>query len=194
MAIINSTLPLILLSLTAAVVAAVPASPAASFIRSSCRATTYPAVCVQSLSTYAGAIRGSPRQLVATALSVSVERARATEAFVHRLTKFRGLKRREYAAIKDCLEEVSDSVDRLSKSVAELQRMGRARGPEYTWHLSNLQTWVSAALTDDSTCADGFSGRALDGRIKNSIRTRMTHVGQVTSNALALCNKYAGNY
>ncbi|KAL0400883.1 UNVERIFIED_CONTAM: hypothetical protein Slati_4118200 [Sesamum latifolium] len=178
----------------AAAVAVATTNPAASFIRTSCRATTYPAVCVQSLSTYATVIQKSPKQLVMTALSVSVDKAQSTKTFVSRLTKFRGLKPREYAAIKDCLEEVSDSVDRLSKSVQELKRLGRAGGPEYIWHLSNLQTWVSAALTDDSTCLDGFSGRALNGRIKTSIRARMNNVAQVTSNALALCNKYAGKY
>ncbi|EYU24974.1 hypothetical protein ABFS82_06G045200 [Erythranthe guttata] len=165
-----------------------------SFIRTSCRATTYPSVCVQSLYTHAAAIKKSPKQLVTTALSVSVEKAQSTKTFVSMLTRFRGLKPREYAAIKDCLEEVSDSVDRLSKSVKELKKLGPARGPEFVWHMSNLQTWVSAALTDDSTCMDGFSGRAMNGRIKSSIRARMTHVAQVTSNALALCNRFAGKY
>ncbi|KAL7107305.1 hypothetical protein ACP275_06G046100 [Erythranthe tilingii] len=174
--------------------AAAATTTTTSFIRTSCRATTYPSVCVQSLYTYAAAIKKSPQQLVTTALSVSVEKAQSTKTFVSRLTKFRGLKPREYAAIKDCLEEVSDSVDRLSKSVKELKKLGPARGPEFVWHMSNLQTWVSAALTDDSTCMDGFSGRALNGRIKSSIRARMTNVAQVTSNALALCNRFAGKY
>ncbi|GFP88274.1 21 kDa protein [Phtheirospermum japonicum] len=169
------------------------ADPAASFIRSSCRATTYPSVCVQSLSSYASTIRKNPKQLVMTALAVSVERAQSTKSFVRKLSKLRGLKPREYAAIKDCVEQVSDSVDRLSDSARELKRLGRARGPEFIWHMSNLQTWVSAALTDDSTCMDGFSGRALDGRVKSSVRARLTSVAQVTSNALALCNQFAGN-
>ncbi|KAL8519190.1 hypothetical protein ACS0TY_010214 [Phlomoides rotata] len=168
------------------------AAGATSFVRASCRATTYPAVCVQSLSTYAASINKSQKQLVLTALSVSVDRAESTKAFVAKLTRFRGLKPREKSALKDCLEEVSDSVERLSKSVRELKNMGRARGPEYIWHMSNLQTWISAALTDESTCTDGFSGRAVNGRIKSSIRARMTNVAQVTSNALALCNKYGG--
>ncbi|KAI3471059.1 hypothetical protein Pfo_027722 [Paulownia fortunei] len=168
--------------------------PAANFVRTSCRATTYPAVCIQSLSTYASIINKSPRQLVITALSVSVDRAQSTKTFVAKLTKFHGLKPKEHAALKDCLEEVSDSVDKLSKSVRELKNMGRARGPEFIWHMSNLQTWVSAALTDDSTCTDGFAGQALNGRIKSSIRARMTNVAHVTSNALALCNKFGGKY
>ncbi|KAL2248588.1 UNVERIFIED_CONTAM: hypothetical protein Sindi_2332500 [Sesamum indicum] len=179
---------------SAAATTVAAADPASSFIRTSCKATTYPAVCVESLSAYASTIHKSPRQLVMTALSVSVKRAESTKAFVAKLTKFHGLKPRERSALKDCLEEVSDSVDRLSKSVRELKKMGRARGPEFAWHMSNLQTWVSAALTDESTCMDGFAGRAVNGRIKTSIRARMTNVAQVTSNALALCNKFAGKY
>ncbi|KAG8381489.1 hypothetical protein BUALT_Bualt06G0127100 [Buddleja alternifolia] len=163
-----------------------------SFITTSCRVTTYPTICVQSLSPYASTVGKSPKQLVTTALSVSVNRAESARTFVAKLTKFRGLKPKEYEALKDCLEEVSDSVDRLSKSVRELKNAGRAGGPEYIWHMSNLQTWVSAALTDDTTCQDGFAGRALNGRIKSSIRARMTNVAHVTSNALALCNKFAG--
>ncbi|KAG6426473.1 hypothetical protein SASPL_110696 [Salvia splendens] len=185
---------LIILSLVYASASASATNPAGSFIRSSCKATTYPAVCEKSLSTYASSINKSPRQLVMTALTVSVHTAESTKSFVAKLTKFRGLKPRERSAIKDCLEEISDSVDRLSKSVKELKNLGRGKGPEFTWHMSNLQTWVSAALTDDSTCSDGFAGRALNGRIKNSIRTRMTNVAQVTSNALALCNKFADKY
>jgi pectinesterase inhibitor-like protein len=111
-----------------ATAAAAASNPAASFIRTSCGATTYPKVCVQSLQTYASSIQRNPRKLVMTALSVTVDRAQSTRAFVSKLTKFRGLKPREYAAIKDCLEEVNDSVDRLTKSVKELKRLGHDRG------------------------------------------------------------------
>ncbi|KAG8390261.1 hypothetical protein BUALT_Bualt01G0065300 [Buddleja alternifolia] len=182
-------------SASAATTTAAAINPATTnFIKNSCKATTYPTVCFQSLSPYASAINKSPRQLVSTALTVSVDRAQSTKTFVAKLNKIHGLKPKEYAALKDCLEEISDSADRLSKSVRELKNMGSARGPEYSWHMSNLQTWVSAALTDESSCMDGFSGRAMDGRIKSSIRARMTNVAQVTSNALALCNHFSGKY
>lgn len=186
------TLSLLYLSTpTTSAAAATATSPAASFVRNSCKATSYPALCFKSLSTYAAAINKNPAQLVVAALTVSVDTAEQTKSFVEKLTRFKGLKPRETAAVKDCYEEISDSVDRLSKSAKELKNMGRAKGPEFIWHMSNLQTWVSAAMTDDSTCSDGFAGRALNGRIKNSIRARMTNLAHVTSNALALCNKYA---
>ncbi|KAE9451660.1 hypothetical protein RHGRI_027781 [Rhododendron griersonianum] len=162
-----------------------------NFIRASCKATDYPAVCVQSLSAYASAIQQSPRQLALTALSVSQARAESMRAFVAKLAKFKGLKAREYGAIKDCLEEIGDSADRIQKSVQELNAASKSKGKDFLWHMSNVETWVSAALTDENTCLDGFSGRALDGRIKNSVRARVTNVAQVTSNALALVNQFA---
>ncbi|TKY45565.1 21 kDa protein [Spatholobus suberectus] len=171
---------------------AVVASPT-NFIKSSCSATQYPALCVESLSVYASSIQQDPQQLVQTALSLSLNRTESTKAFVTKCNKFRGLKPREYAALKDCAEEISDSVDRLSRSLKEL-KLCKAKGEDFAWHISNVETWVSAALTDESTCGDGFAGKALNGKIKASIRARMLNVAQVTSNALSLINQYAAKH
>lgn len=89
---------------------------------------------------------------------------------------------------------MGDTADRLSKSVRELKNTGRASGPDFIWHMSNVETWVSAALTDDNTCLDGFSGRVLNGKIKDSVRARVTNLVQVTSNALALVNSFAAKH
>jgi len=169
-------------------------SRASNFIKASCSATTYPALCVQSLSLYASSINQSPRQLIQAALSVSLDKAQSTKTFVYKLTKFKGIKPREKAAIKDCFEEIDDTLDKLVKSVKELKSMGSSKGQDYQWHISNVQTWISAALTDENTCVDGFAGKALDGRVKNSITARFVHVERVTSNALALINKFGSKY
>ncbi|XP_047325015.1 pectinesterase inhibitor 11-like [Impatiens glandulifera] len=167
-----------------------------SFIQVSCRATTYPTVCVQSLAGYASTIQKSHRKLAHTALSVSLEQAQSTRAFVNKLTKFKGLKSKEIEAIQDCLEEMNDSVDRISQSVQELKTIGSSRGQsqDFFWHMSNVQTWVSAALTDDTTCMDGFSDKGFNPRIKASIKTRVTNTAQLTSNALSLINHFAAKF
>ncbi|KAI3420740.1 PMEI domain-containing protein [Psidium guajava] len=164
---------------------------AATFVESSCSAVQYPALCVQSLAAYASAIKQSPQQLAQTALAVSLARAQSARDFVARSTKFRGLKAREYEAIKDCLEEMGDTVDRLVKSAKELKSASGSKGQDFVWHVSNVQTWVSAALTDANTCFDGYASAALNGRLKTSIRSRALNVARVTSNALALVNQYA---
>ena len=165
-------------------------SSSTKFIKASCRATQYPALCVQCLAGYARSIRQSERQLAQTALAVSLSRVRKAESFVTKLTKVRGIKPREYRAVKDCIENMGDGVDQIGQSMRELGHTGRAFGQEFMWHMSNVQTWVSAALTDETTCLDGFSGRLMDGNIKVSIRRRVNNVAQVTSNALALVNRF----
>ncbi|KAF8012922.1 hypothetical protein BT93_I0936 [Corymbia citriodora subsp. variegata] len=176
---------------TAAAAATGSTSSYTDFVKSSCSAVQYPALCVESLAIYASTIKQSPQQLAQTALAVSLARAQSTKDFVARATKFRGLKAREYAAIKDCSEEMDDSVDRLAKSGKELKRAGASKGQDFRWHVSNVQTWVSATLTDTTTCLDGYASATLNGRLKTSIRSRVLNVAQVTSNALALVNRYA---
>ncbi|KAK9060960.1 hypothetical protein SSX86_018140 [Deinandra increscens subsp. villosa] len=165
--------------------------PSSSFIRSSCATVTYPALCEQSLSPFAETIKTSPAELARTALAVSLKQSQSTQAYLNKLKKFKGLKPRERSAIGDCLEEVSDSLERVSKSIKELKSCDRVKGQEFIWHMSNVQTWVSSALTDENTCMDGFGGRVMEGRIKTSVRGQITSVAHVTSNALALVNSFA---
>ncbi|GAB4858748.1 hypothetical protein Ancab_010223 [Ancistrocladus abbreviatus] len=188
-------LPFLLLSILGLVGVALGATSSSSsstnFIKNKCSATQYPALCVKSLSAYANKINQSPQQLAQAALAVSLASAKSTKAFVTKLYRPKGLKPREIQALNDCKEEIDDTVSRLSKSADELKRAGQARSKEFKWRISNVETWVSAAITDDNTCTDGFAGRALDGKVKASIRAQFVNVVQCTSNALALINQYA---
>ncbi|MCA2150962.1 plant invertase/pectin methylesterase inhibitor family protein, partial [Citrobacter portucalensis] len=191
-----SLLLLSVLYFTTTAMAAAPAtehSGDTTFIKTSCKSTSYPALCVRSLSAYADAIQQNPRQLVLTALSVSLSRAESAKSFVMELKKLKNLKNREIEAIADCLEEMGDTVYGLSKSIKEMKHLGQAKDQEFLWHMSNVETWVSAALTDENTCVDGFASKALNGNIKDSIKSEIINVAKVTSNALALINNFAAS-
>ncbi|PSS04079.1 Pectinesterase inhibitor domain protein [Actinidia chinensis var. chinensis] len=110
------------------------------------------------------------------------------------MTKVSGMKPREYQALRDCVDNMGDTVDQLTRSIRELGRTGKSAGQNFMWHMSNVQTWVSAALTDENTCVDGFAGHAMDGNVKTAIRRRVVSVAQVTSNALALVNRFAARH
>ncbi|CAL9247312.1 unnamed protein product [Arabidopsis halleri] len=184
-----------MLTASSAPVATGTSKRAINFIEASCKATTYPTVCVNALSGYANSIQTSPRRLAETALNVTVTQAQSTKVFVWRLGRFKTLKKREIQAIKDCIEEINDAVDRLTKSIYEVKMCGSAKGRDQFWfHMSNAQTWTSAALTNANTCSDGFAGRVMDGRIKNSVGARILNLGRGTSNALALINAFAKKY
>ncbi|XP_027337430.1 21 kDa protein-like [Abrus precatorius] len=166
------------------------------FIKSSCKATRYPVACVQSLSGYANAIRQSDQQLTITALSVSVSRAQSCASFVKKMGLVKGMKPMEYSTVRDCIDNMNDSVDRLNQSVKEfgLVGKGKGKGKDLAWHMSNVQTWVSAAITDQATCLDGFDGPHVDRKLNAAIRPKVVDVSQVTSNALAFVNRFASRH
>lgn len=166
-------------------------SPSTDFIRRSCGITTYPQLCFTSLSSHASTIQTSPMLMANTALSVTVSTAQSTSGMMLKLSQTQGMKPREAGAMSDCVEEMSASVEELRKSLSE---MGQLRGPKYQLMMSDIQTWVSAALTDENTCMDGFAGKAMNGNTKNVVRGQILNVVHMTSNALALINKYASNH
>lgn len=157
------------------------------FIRSSCGVTPYPGVCFKFLSKHASVIQTSPKHLANTALSVSLNGARFTSDFLSNLSAQHGLKPRESGAMKDCIKTMHDSVDQLRRSLKEMGHLG---GPDSEFHMSNIRTWISAALTDDDTCMDGFAGYARNSEIKNIVRRHVQNIVRLTSNALALVTHF----
>ncbi|CAN1267193.1 Pectinesterase inhibitor 11 [Linum perenne] len=167
-----------LLAAAAAATATAAIPTAADFIKTSCAATSYPTLCIHTLTPYAPTIRTSTRRLAVTALSVSLSTAKSTKSYVSKV----GLTPREAAAMKDCVEEMHDSVDQLRRSIDEMEDSKMA----FEMMISDVQTWVSAALTDESTCVDGFSGE-----VREVVRGKVERVVHLTSNGLALVNRYA---
>ncbi|KAL4574886.1 hypothetical protein LXL04_021726 [Taraxacum kok-saghyz] len=155
------------------------------FIKTSCSLTTYPTLCFNSLSTRSGVIQTSPKLLAETALSVTLDTTRTTKLSMVKLSKVNGMTPREVSAMKDCIELLSDSVYELKKSIEEMSDPG---SKDARLVISDIQTWVSSALTDEDTCSEGF---ANDPKMKNVVRGKIVNVAHLTSNALALINSYA---
>ncbi|WVZ21915.1 hypothetical protein V8G54_000459 [Vigna mungo] len=164
------------------------ATSTTDFIKSSCMATRYPVACVESLSGYASKIRPSEEELASTAMSVSVSKTRSCVSSLEKMEKTKGLQAREYNAVQDCIENMNDSVDNLNRSMKELGLLGK--GKDSRLHISNIQTWVSAAMTYQDTCLDSIN----DANFKPSIKPEVVDASQVTSNALALVNRFASKY
>ncbi|KAK9277163.1 hypothetical protein L1049_006702 [Liquidambar formosana] len=137
---------------------------------------------------YATKIQTSPKLLANTSLSLTLETSRSSSALMKRLSKTPKLSPREAAALSDCLEVLTDSVDELQRSIGEMNSAG---GSNFELQMNDIQTWVSAALTDDNTCMDGFSETSMKGNAKIMVRSNVLKVAHMTSNSLALVNNYA---
>ncbi|KAE8022403.1 hypothetical protein FH972_008205 [Carpinus fangiana] len=179
---------LMLLAISSSLVAMASWPLSTEFIKTSCRSTIYPRLCFSSLSVHANLIQTSPRILASTALNVTLKSVRSTCSVMVELSKSRGMSHRELGAMKDCVEVLGDAVDQLQRSIGE---MGKLKGSNFQMFMSDIQTWVSAALTNEDTCTEGFAGNAMNGKVKTIVRGRIVNVAQLTSNALALVNQFA---
>ncbi|KAG5403485.1 hypothetical protein IGI04_009604 [Brassica rapa subsp. trilocularis] len=157
-------------------------------VHSSCMHASYPSLCIRTLSTYSGPTITNRRELAQAAVKISLSHAKAAAKKLAAVRETVG-KKREKAAVVDCVEMIGDSVDELSRTLGALKHLRVSGGSvnEFRWQMSNAQTWASAALTDDDTCLDGFQG--IDGEIKSAVKEWMTKVARVTSNALYMINQ-----
>lgn len=161
------------------------------FVKTSCKTTRNPAICLNSLSSYASSIQGSDQLLAKSAIVVSLNNAKSAAAFVSKMVGTSKLKPQESQALKDCVNSMASCVASLTQSVQELGKMAHFKGQNFDWHMNSIQTWVSSALTDQNTCTGGFSDSSMNGNVKDALNKKMTTVAQVTSNALALLNGFA---
>lgn len=165
-----------------------PSKADIQFIKMSCHTTSSPRVCTNTLLGYAAKIHSSPKIAAETALSIAYASAVSTAAAITKLSKTQGLTPREAGALRDCVEVLEDSVDDLQMSVKE---MNYPETRSFGLRMSNVQTWVSAALTNEDTCKDGFDGDAMNGKVKSKVKDYIHDVEEMTSIALALINDYA---
>ncbi|XP_047946385.1 pectinesterase inhibitor 3 [Salvia hispanica] len=178
--------PLLLSLLLTLLISSAAASPKHDLVRRSCVHASYPDVCLRTLSSSSSSgAAATPRDLAQAAVRVSLAHVRKAAEY---LAALRGsVARREQGALGDCVEQMADTVDELRKTMAALRQLRRGGGgAEFRWQMSNAETWVSAALTDEETCLDGF--KEIGGEVRADVRKKVTNVARVTSNALYLIN------
>ncbi|XP_047157844.1 pectinesterase inhibitor 3-like [Vigna umbellata] len=179
------TLFLLLLSPPRAAAARPPPDP----LRTSCAQARYPALCVQTLSNLSNTA-AKPLDLAQAAVRASLARTRGLSAYLWALkAASQGFELRQRVAVSDCVQQISDSVRELSKTLYELQHL---RDNTFQWQMSNVQTWTSAALTNGDTCISGFNAVAAAAwNMKLELKQRVTDVSMFTSNALYLISRLA---
>ncbi|MCD7471594.1 hypothetical protein HAX54_012165 [Datura stramonium] len=164
------------------------------FIELQCNRTHYPSLCASSLAAHVNSTTQDPQEIAQAALKVSIVKAVYTKNYLKIVSKeLKQKKAKEYQAVKDCLDQMSDSVSQLTNSFKEFQHMKSAEYSEgdFAWCQSNVQTWLSTVLTDTYICMDGFYGYPMSGKVMAMIKARVLNVAQVTSNTLALFNGFA---
>ncbi|CAN6451267.1 unnamed protein product [Victoria cruziana] len=92
--------------------------------------------------------------------------------------------RRLTSAIQDCVDLVDYSVDELNLALTETNRVNGTSTPVSKGPPSghNLKTWLSAALSNQDTCLDGFDG--TDGSVKLLLQGTLQQVSGLVGDIL----------
>ncbi|OEL30058.1 hypothetical protein BAE44_0008923 [Dichanthelium oligosanthes] len=206
-----STLPRLLLVLscwcwcgTAAARPAPSSSDAAlgSFVKSWCAGTEYPALCDASLLPYAAAVRSSPARLSWAALKVALGGARVAAAAMEAMASAGHLAPMGAEAAQDCVSMLGDAVDLLGQSVEAMKGLvgkersgGQAAGSSsrnVRFQVNSVQTWASAALTNDDMCMEGFKPEAAGGGgVREVVHGHVIGGAHLTAIALGIINALA---
>ncbi|XP_039048285.1 probable pectinesterase/pectinesterase inhibitor 40 [Hibiscus syriacus] len=101
--------------------------------------------------------------------------------------KLRSYNTLEETAIKDCLELFDYTAAELKLVLSDL---APKRLPVSKNNKHDLQTFLSAAMTNQYTCLDGFA--RSDGHVRSIIKKGLHNISHHISNSLSILNKVHG--
>ncbi|CAD6216702.1 unnamed protein product [Miscanthus lutarioriparius] len=125
--------------------------------------------------------------VVARAAAAVRASASNCSAYLRRPAGAGALRVRDSLALSDCVELLGHTLAQLGTAEAELSAGNRSAEES----VAGVQTVLSAALTNQYTCLDGFAGPSAseDGRVRPYIQGRIYHVAHLVSNSLAMLRR-----
>eukprot|EP01018_Ginkgo_biloba_P027995 Gb_10523 [translate_table: standard] len=150
-------------------------------VKHACSSTLYPELCVSTVSNHpALSSKSGPMEIVNVAVHVSIDAVKRDHAQAQRLMK-PGLDKRQHSALRDCMELFSETVDELHETLSDLKNTTLKSLPQ---HASDLLTLLSAAITNQYTCLDGFA--YCKGNVRSQLHSALMNVSHLVSNSLAM--------
>lgn len=158
-------------------------SSSAQSIRAVCSVTQHQDSCFASISSLNSSVKPDPGAIFELSLRVCVDEVSNASLFVRDLVK-NSNDAGSKGALGDCAEQLEDAKSRLNDSVAAMDA-GPGEMALTELKISNIQTWVSAAMTDQETCLEGL--QEMGSTVLDEVRDRFTRPREFMSNSLAIC-------
>ncbi|XP_074563160.1 putative pectinesterase/pectinesterase inhibitor 13 [Curcuma longa] len=141
-----------------------------------CSSTDYVRSCETSLSKVVPEGTEDPKVLLKAAVSVVLDEI--SKGFAHsRLLASNDSRVR--GAVQDCQEMYEDSKGQINATLRSIVDNGIEKLPARS---HDMRTWLSAVITYQQTCIDGFP----DGELKDKMKAAMKGAKELTSNSLAI--------
>ncbi|KAL9372136.1 hypothetical protein Peur_034380 [Populus x canadensis] len=147
-------------------------------ISKTCSKTRFPALCVSSLLDFPGSMTASESDLVHISFNMTLLHLDKA-LYLSSGISYVNMETHERSAFDDCLELLEDSIDALTRSLSTVSpSSGGGGSPE------DVVTWLSAALTNQDTCSEGFEG--VNGTVKDQMTEKLRDLTELVSNCLAI--------
>ncbi|XVF32778.1 hypothetical protein REPUB_Repub17cG0111900 [Reevesia pubescens] len=157
-----------------------------NYVQDACTVTRYRALCINTLAPFSSIAKTSPSKWARAGVSVTIGETKSVARYLMKVKNYREMRGRYKIPLSDCIECFQNAIDELHGSLGVLRKLS-ARN--FYAQMEDLTTWLSAALTDQDTCLDGFENPR--GKQAKMLRNRVLRSSYFTSNALALVNKLA---
>lgn len=140
-----------------------------SIVKASCSAALYPQLCLSEISAvpqFASKIK-SPKHVIEASLNITISAVQHNYFTIKKLitTRKSKLTKRERNSLHDCLEMVDETLDELYKTEQELGEYPKVRNKSINQQADDLKILLSAAMTNQETCLDGFSHDRADKKV-----------------------------
>lgn len=154
-------------------------------ISAACSHTLYPALCVESLLNFPGSTAAGTTEQDLIHISFNMTLQRLSKAFyLSSSISYIEMDPLTRSAYDDCLELLEDSVHALSEALSSVSPSEAGEGSKEGGSTQDVLTWLSAALTNQDTCSEGFE--AVAGPVKDRISEKLKDLSELVSNCLAI--------
>ncbi|XP_057535688.1 pectinesterase-like [Amaranthus tricolor] len=180
-----------------------------AILKSSCGCTRFPNLCYTAIALSPSLNLkkiSTQKDVIAASLNLTTKAVEHNYFTIENLIKTqKNLTFREKNALHDCLESIDETLDELRSTLIDLlnyqhyndinnnnnnnnknNNNNNKRGKSLKEYADDMKTLVSAAMTDQETCLDGFSHNKADKHVREVLKSGQVHVERMCSNALAM--------
>ncbi|CAN6690464.1 unnamed protein product [Malus baccata var. baccata] len=161
-----------------------------------CQDTLYKSLCLSTLATFPNLASKTLPQIISSTVSHTVLEVKASSSNCTSIKKqfSKKLSSLQQWALDDCLELLDNTIDELKSVISDLSPNKTLNSNRYY----DLKALLSAAMTNQDTCLDGFSANGTAPRssnmriVRSEIEGRINTISQHVSNALVMLKKIPG--
>nr|DAD49198.1 TPA_asm: hypothetical protein HUJ06_019135 [Nelumbo nucifera] len=162
----------------------------AQSIKAVCSVTQYPNSCFSSLSSLAAQKTTDPEELFKLSLQVALTELSKLASLPTKLIPKVNGDPLLVLTLRDCQTQFEDAIDQLNMSISSMQ-VSQGEKLLSASKISDLRTWLSAAITNEQSCLDGLQelNSTTAANVLEELRVAMKNSTEFTSNSLAIVSK-----